>query len=185
MNLAELLLTAVGLSMDAFAVSICAGLCMERATLSNSLTVGSYFGAAQAVMPAIGYFAGSRFAEHIADYDHWVVLAALSVIGAKMVRGSFDRTCAFAASLSFRDMFPLAIVTSVDALAVGVSFALLGVSILPSALLIGAVTLLLSMSGVKIGRRFGERYKSKSELAGGLMLIMIGVKVVLTHTGVW
>jgi putative Mn2+ efflux pump MntP len=135
-------------------------------------------------MPVIGYFAGERFAGRIGDYDHWIVLAVLLFIGAKMIWGSFDRKCTFVPSTSFRDMMPLSIATSIDALAVGMSFALLDVEIYPAALLIGVVTLLLSMSGVKIGHMFGKKYKSKAELAGGAILILIGLKIVLEHAGV-
>ncbi|MDR3076017.1 MAG: manganese efflux pump MntP family protein, partial [Synergistaceae bacterium] len=125
MNPFELLLTAVGLSMDAFAISICAGLRMEHVTLKKSAAVGAYFGTAQAVMPLIGYFAGARFADYISDYDHWIVFAVLLFIGAKMIRESFGSACVSVPSLKCRDMIPLAIATSIDALAVGLSFALL------------------------------------------------------------
>jgi len=175
-------LTAVGLSMDAFAVSLCAGLSMERVTLKNSAVVGLFFGVSQAIMPIFGYFAGARFAIYISGYDHWVVLAILLFVGGKMVKGSFDRSCPQIDSLKFKDMLPLSIATSIDALAVGLSFAFLDVKIIPASLLIGIVTLCICMAGVKTGSVLGERFKSRAELAGGVMLIIIGVKIVVEHT---
>ena len=167
--------------MDAFAVSLCAGLSMERATLKNSAVVGLFFGAAQAVMPLLGFFAGERFAAFIADYDHWAVFAILLLVGGKMVKGSFDSTCPRIKSLKFKDMLPLSIATSIDALAVGLSFALLDVKIIPASLLIGAVTFCFCTAGVKTGGALGGRFRSKAELAGGVILIIIGIKVVFEH----
>jgi putative Mn2+ efflux pump MntP len=178
----ELLLIAVGLSMDAFAVSLCAGLKMERVTLKNSAFVGLFFGGAQAVMPVIGYFVGARFAVHIDKYDHWIVLVILALVGGKMVKESFDRSNSSIGSLNLINMLSLSIATSIDALAIGLSFAFLEVNILTASLLIGAVTLCISMLGVKMGRAFGERYKSNAELAGGVILILIGLKFFIDHT---
>jgi putative Mn2+ efflux pump MntP len=186
-SLLELFLIAVGLSMDAFAVAVCHGLTMRRAGFGKALTVGLYFGAFQAGMPLLGFFAGARFADKIAAYDHWVAFALLLLIGGKMVRDSFGGECPDAreeASLRFRKMLPLSLATSVDALAVGVSFSFLQVEILPAASLIGAVTLVLSAAGVKIGSAFGARFKAGAELAGGLILILIGVKLLLEHLGI-
>ena len=182
MNPLVLFLTAVGLSMDAFAVSLCAGLSMERVTLKDSAVVGLFFGVAQAIMPLIGYFAGARFAIYIAGCDHWVVFAILLFVGSKTVKGSFDHTCPHINSLKFKDMLPLSLATSIDALAVGLSFALLEVNILSASLLIGVVTLCTCMIGVKMGSALGERFKSRAQLAGGVILIMIGIKVVVEHT---
>ena len=181
MNLLALLLIAVGLSMDAFAVSLCAGLSTERVTLKNSAFVGLFFGGAQTIMPIIGYFAGARFAVHIAKYDHWVVLGILLFVGGKMIKEGLDRSHPCVTSLSFKNMISLSIATSIDALAVGLSFALLKVNILSASLLIGFVTLCLSMLGVKLGRIFGGRYKSNAELLGGVILIIIGLKIFVGH----
>jgi putative Mn2+ efflux pump MntP len=181
MNIIELFLTAVGLSMDAFAVSLCAGLSMERVTLKDSAVVGLFFGVAQAVMPLIGYFAGARFEAYIAGYDHWIVLVILLFVGGKMVRESFAGSSSQVVSLKFKDMLPLSIATSIDALAVGLSFALLDVEILPASFLIGVVTLCICMAGVKVGGVFGERYKRQAQLAGGVILIIIGAKIAVEH----
>lgn len=204
MNLPELILIAVGLSMDAFAVAICAGLSMRRVTVRKSLVVGLYFGVFQAVMPFAGYLAATRFAEGIVAYDHWIALILLCAIGGHMIAGSFrengcsdrkcqaraceDRECPNGArpnkeetSLSPASMLPLAVATSIDALAVGVSFAFLNVDIVPAVLCIGFITLVLSMAGVKTGHLFGARFQSKAELAGGVILVMMGVKILLEH----
>ncbi|MDR1510078.1 MAG: manganese efflux pump MntP family protein [Synergistaceae bacterium] len=178
----ELLFIAVGLSMDAFAISVCIGLATKGRSFKEAFTAGMYFGGSQAVMPLLGYAVGSNWADSITAYDHWVAFAVLLVIGAKMIKGSFDKTCVTSTSLEFGSMMPLAVATSVDALAVGVSFSFLNVNIIPAALLIGAVTFCLSASGVKAGNIFGMRYKSKAELAGGLILVLIGLKIILEHT---
>jgi len=207
MNFIELFILAIGLSMDAFAVAVCAGLTMPKATLKKSLIVGTYFGLFQAVMPLIGYFAATLFAEKIISYDHWIALVLLSFIGGKMIIGSFkkegcpdracpaetcsDRTCPGGerpnnkeTSLKPAKMLPLAIATSIDALAVGVSLAFLKVSIVPAVSFIGVTTLVLSMAGVKIGNIFGAKFKSKAELAGGVILILIGLKILLEHLNI-
>ncbi|MDR1137290.1 MAG: manganese efflux pump MntP family protein [Synergistaceae bacterium] len=182
MNTFELLFIAVGLSMDAFAISVCIGLTAKPRSFKEALVAGAYFGGFQAVMPLFGYALGSGWADSITAYDHWVAFAVLLVIGAKMIKGSFDKTCVTAPSLEFASMMPLAVATSIDALAVGVSFSFLSVDIMSSALLIGVTTLSLSISGVKAGNIFGMRYKSKAELAGGVMLVLMGLKIVLEHT---
>ena len=182
MNMFELLFIAVGLSMDAFAISICIGLTAKDRSFKEACVVGMYFGGSQAVMPLLGYAAGSNWAGDIAGYDHWVAFAVLLIVGARMIKGSFDKKCVTSPSLKFGSMMPLAVATSIDALAVGVSFSFLSVRIIPAALLIGAVTLGLSMSGVKAGNVFGIRYKSKAELAGGVILVLMGLKIVLDHT---
>jgi putative Mn2+ efflux pump MntP len=181
MGMFELLIIAIGLSMDAFAISVCIGLTANGRSFKEALIAGLYFGVAQAVMPLLGYAAGSSWTGDITSYDHWVAFAVLLIIGAKMIKGSFDKTCATAQSLKFGSMLPLAVATSVDALAVGVSFSFLNVRIIPAALLIGTVTLGLSISGVKAGNIFGMRYKSKAELAGGVILVLMGLKIVLEH----
>ncbi len=189
MQLIELFLIAVGLSMDAFAVSICRGLSMRRITLKKALIIGLYFGIFQAGMPLIGYFLGSQFAAYITSADHWIAFLLLAFIGGKMVKDSFDKeeenACPPEEPLTVRNMLPLAVATSIDALAVGVSFAFLHVDILPAVGFIGATTLILSMTGVKLGQIFGLKFKSKAEFAGGCILILMGLKILLEHLGVF
>ena len=183
MSFIELFLIAIGLSMDAFAVTICIGLTIPKATVKKALIVGLYFGIFQAVMPMIGYFAARLFADHIIAIDHWVTFALLCIIGGKMIIGSFKSSedTKKETSLSLVFMLPLAFATSVDALAVGVSFAFLKVHIFSAVLLIGATTLVISMLGLKIGSVFGNRFKSWAEKAGGVILILIGTKILLEH----
>ena len=185
MNLLELFLIAVSLSMDAFAVSICKGLSIRKISLQKALIVGLYFGIFQSVMPLLGYLLGRQFAGLITAYDHWITFVLLFVIGANMIRESRSGDDEEAdASLSPRAMLPLAVATSIDALAIGVSFAFLKVRIVPAVTFIGVTTLILSMIGVKIGNVFGMRYKSRAELAGGVVLILIGLKILLEHTSI-
>lgn len=187
MNLVELLLIAVGLSMDAFAVAICKGLSMKKATLKGMLTVGLYFGAFQALMPLIGYFIGIQFESYITSIDHWIAFVLLSVIGINMIReavGHKDEERE-EADLRFKAMLPLAVATSIDALAVGVTFAFLKTDIVPAVSFIGVITLILSMIGVKIGNMFGGKLKSKAEIFGGIILIGIGLKILLEHLGLF
>jgi putative Mn2+ efflux pump MntP len=183
MNLAELFLIAVGLSMDAFAVSICAGLTMPRAALRNALTIGLYFGVAQAVMPLIGYAAATQFAGGIIAYDHWVAFILLSFIGGKMIVDSLKKEQPNDSEFSIKPskMLPLALATSIDALAIGVSFAFLQVNIIPAVTLVGITTLTLSVVGVKVGYVLGGKMRSKAEFTGGLILILIGLKILLEH----
>ena len=184
MSLTELFIIAVGLSMDAFAVAVCKGLAMPRMSWKGALIVGLYFGGFQAAMPLLGYFLGSKFSMAIRAYDHWVAFLLLVLIGAGMVKESFekDESCANA-SLDVRGMLLLAVATSIDALAVGVTFAFLNVDIVPAVSFIGAVTFTLSMVGVKVGNAFGCKYKSRAELAGGAILILMGLKILLEHLG--
>lgn len=185
MQLWELFLIAVGLSMDAFAVAICKGLSVPRATPRHALTVGLYFGGFQALMPFLGYLLGAGFKDAISAYDHWVAFILLALIGGNMIRESReDEEESLDASLSFRSMVLLAIATSIDALAVGVTLAFLDVPILSSVCFIGVVTFCLSLVGVKAGNVFGCKYKSKAEFVGGLVLILIGLKILLEHMGV-
>lgn len=182
MTLFELFVIAVGLSMDAFAVSICKGLSMQKMSWKKALVVGLYFGGFQAGMPLLGYFLGSRFQEKIMAFDHWIAFILLCLIGVNMIRESFSREEEQTdASVSVRSMVPLAVATSIDALAVGVTFAFLRVEIVPAVSFIGIVTLLLSMVGVKVGNVFGSRYKSRAELAGGIILVLMGVKILIEH----
>lgn len=182
MSLLELFLIAVGLSMDAFAVSVCKGLSMGKLCIKSALVIGLYFGGFQALMPAIGYFLGSYFQDAIVAYDHWIAFLLLGMIGGNMVREALnpeEETCD--ASVYAKDMIGLAVATSIDALAVGVTFAFLNVHILPAVSCIGATTFLLSVIGVKIGTAFGCRYKSKAELAGGVILVLMGVRILAGH----
>ena len=185
MRLYELFIIAVSLSMDAFAVSVCKGLSTGRPKVTHCLICGGWFGAFQALMPFLGWLLGVRFQGVIVSVDHWVAFVLLGVIGSNMVResrgGEADE---LDASFSPGAMLPLAVATSIDALAVGVTFAFLQVRILPAVALIGAVTFLFSAAGVKLGSVFGIRYKSKAELLGGLVLILMGTKILLEHLGI-
>lgn len=185
MGLIELFLIAVGLSMDAFAVSVCKGLAMKKCTVRKAGIVGLYFGGFQALMPLIGYLLGVQFKNVITSIDHWIAFILLGIIGANMVkeaRGGEDMECADE-SLDVRTMLGLAVATSIDALAVGVTFAFLRVDIVPAVSFIGVITFTLSAVGVKIGNIFGTKYKSKAELAGGIILILMGVKILAEHLG--
>lgn len=186
MSFVSLFLIAVGLSMDAFAVSICKGLAMKQVTLRKSFMVGLWFGGFQALMPFIGYLLGSQFKSYITSIDHWIAFVLLGLIGGSMIKESFsneDEECTDA-SLAPKGMLLLSIATSIDALAIGVTFAFLKVSILPAIAFIGITTFLLSIAGVKVGNHFGARYQSKAELAGGIILILMGIKILLEHLGV-
>lgn len=183
MNLAELFILAVGLSMDAFAVSICKGLSLGRTKAIHSVTAGIYFGGFQALMPFTGYMLGIRFQSLIQSIDHWIAFVLLCFIGVNMIREAKDsEECS--AAMDFRAMFPLAVATSIDALAVGVTFAFLDVPIIPAITLIGLTTFAFSAAGVKIGSIFGTKYKSGAEIAGGVVLIIIGSKILLEHLGI-
>lgn len=186
MGLIELIILSVGLAMDAFAVAICKGLGMKKVTLKKAGIVGAYFGVFQAVMPLIGYLVGFRFQDKIKAVDHWIAFILLVVIGINMVKESLskDEEEIEEADLGFKSMIMLSIATSIDALAVGITFAFLKVSIIPAVALIGIITLVISMSGVKIGNIFGDKFKSKAELLGGVILICIGLKILLEHTGI-
>lgn len=187
MGFFELFLIGVGLSMDAFAVSVCKGLGMTRVNRRSALLLGVFFGGFQAIMPLIGYLLGSRFAASIERFDHWIAFMLLALIGANMVKESreqADETAKSDGDISLRELITLAVATSIDALAVGVSFAFLGVDILPAVALIGCTTFVLSLVGVWVGNLFGARYKSRAELAGGVILILIGLKILFEHLGV-
>ena len=181
MGLMELILTATGLSMDAFAVSICKGLTLRKMEWSRALLCGIWFGVFQGLMPLIGFFAGSHFAKAVSGVDHWIVFIVLSLIGGNMIRESLGKDEDVDPSFGIAGMFLLAVATSIDALAVGVSFAFLKMNIWTSAITIGCITFFISTAGVKIGNAFGTRYKSKAELAGGTILIFIGLKILIEH----
>ena len=187
MGIGALVLLAVGLSMDAFAVSVCKGLAMKKATLKAGLTCGLWFGGFQALMPLLGYFLGKTFANAIQAVDHWIAFGLLAVIGINMLKEAFggcEECKEQDADLSVRKMFPMAIATSIDALAVGISLAMAGdVNIWVAIALIGGITCVLSALGVKIGNVFGSRFEKKAQIAGGVILILLGIKILLEHLG--
>ncbi len=184
MGLIELFLIAVGLSMDAFAVSVCKGLAMPKCTFKKAAIVGLWFGGFQALMPAIGYILGAQFQETIASIDHWIAFVLLALIGGNMIHEALDNDEEEAdASLDVKTMFLLAVATSIDALAIGITFAFLKVNIIPAVCFIGIVTFIISFAGVKIGNVFGVRYKNKAEIVGGVILILLGLKILLEHLG--
>ena len=186
MSLLELFILAVGLSMDAFAVSVCKGLALGKIRIKHMLTVGAWFGGFQALMPLVGYFLGSRFEQYIRSFDHWVAFVLLAAIGGNMIREALSNKEEEEAdaSLAFKTMLLMAVATSIDALAVGITFAFLQVRIIPAVLFIGVTTFLLSAAGVKVGSLFGEKYKKRAELTGGVILVLLGVKILLEHLGV-
>lgn len=194
MSLFELFIIAVGLSMDAFAVAVCKGLAMKRISLKKAGIVGLYFGAFQGGMPLIGYFLGVQFQDKITSIDHWIAFILLVIIGINMLKESRNSSCEIAVdtvanvnadnSLSFKNMSVLAVATSIDALAVGITFAFLNVHITAAVSFIGIVTFTLSMLGVMIGNIFGEKFKSRAEFAGGVILVLMGTKILLNHIGI-
>ena len=190
MNFFELLLIAVSMSMDAFAVSICKGLSVRKVTPKQCLAVGGWFGGFQALMPLIGFFLGTLFAEAIQAIDHWVAFVLLGFIGVNMLKEAFCKEeegcdCDHNADLSFKTMFVMAIATSIDALAVGISLAMAGnVNIFTAVLLIGLFTCLMSAVGVKVGNVFGSKFEKKAQMAGGVILILLGLKILLEHLGI-
>lgn len=186
MGITELILLAAGLSMDAFAVSICKGLAMQKISIKKMGIVGLWFGGFQALMPFIGYFLGSALERYITNFDHWIAFVLLGAIGANMIKESLSKDDEKEDdSLDFKTMLLLAIATSIDALAVGITFALLpNVNIVAAISFIGLFTFFTSAAGVKIGNVFGIKYKSKAEFAGGFILIVIGTKILLEHLGI-
>ena len=190
MGLGELLLLALGVSMDAFAVSICKGLAMKKATLKEGAICGAWFGGFQAMMPLIGFFLGTLFAEAIQAIDHWVAFVLLAFIGANMLKEAFGKEaecceCDNNADLSVKTMFIMAVATSIDALAVGISLAMAGnVNIVAAVVLIGAFTFVLSAIGVMVGNVFGSKFEKKAQMAGGFILILLGTKILLEHLGI-
>lgn len=185
MGLFELFVLAVGLSMDAFAVSVCKGLSLGRINKKHMCIAGAWFGGFQALMPLLGYLGGRYFADMVTKYAHWIAFALLVFIGGSMIKeslGKEEETCD--CSMAPKDMLILAIATSIDALAVGVTFAFLKVDIVPAISFIGVITFLFSAAGIKIGSIFGMKYKSKAELCGGIILILIGLKILLDGMGI-
>ena len=182
MDLLTLLTLAVGLAMDAFAVSICKGLAMREKVLKKGIIVGLWFGGFQALMPTIGFFLGTQFIDQITSIDHWIAFVLLGLIGINMVKEALSNDEEQADdSIAVKEMFMFAVATSIDALAVGITFAFLNVHIVSAASMIGVCTFLISFAGVKIGNIFGTKYKSKAELAGGIILILLGFKILFEH----
>lgn len=191
MNLVTIFVLALGLSMDAFAVSVCKGLAMRKVTVCKAVTVGAWFGGFQALMPAIGYVLGYQFRDKIMAVDHWIAFILLALIGVNMMReGIRGKKEEYAdgtqeADLSVKEMLVLAVATSIDALAVGITFAFLKVDITAAIISIGVTTFAFSIFGVKVGNAFGMRYKAKAEFAGGVILVLLGSKILLEHLGVF
>ena len=182
MGTIELLLLSVGLAMDAFAVSICKGISMKRMNWRKALIIGMYFGGFQALMPVIGYFLGTAFESIITNIDHWVAFILLGIIGGNMIKEAFeDESENCNDDVGFKTMIMLAIATSIDALAVGITFAFLKVNLIVAISMIGVITFVLSVIGTKIGNRFGDKYESKAELVGGVILVLLGIKILLEH----
>ena len=179
----ELFILAVGLSMDAFAVSVCKGLSLGKIKAKHMCLAGIWFGGFQALMPLVGYFLGSFFADVITKYSHWIAFALLAFLGAKMIKESFESE-ELDDNMGWKTMLVLAVATSIDASAVGVTFAFLDVNILFAVIVIGVTTFAFSAAGVRIGSVFGEQYKSKAEIAGGIILILIGLKILLDGLGI-
>ncbi len=185
----EILMIGVGLSMDACAAAICQGLCMKKASIKNILIIGLFFGGFQAMMPVIGFFLGTQFEEYIVSIDHWVAFVLLGFIGGKMlldvIKGEDDElSCDIEYKLDIKEIAVLAVATSIDALAVGISMAFLRVDIVAAASAIGITTFTLASLGVLVGNKFGVKYKDKATLAGGIILILIGTKILLEHLGI-
>lgn len=180
MSIIELLILSIALAMDAFAVSICKGLSLKEIKVKHLILVGSWFGGFQALMPVLGYFCGSKFADKVDKYDHWIAFIILALIGASMIKESGDDEEEVNSNMDVKTMFFLAVATSIDALTVGITFAFLDVNIVMAVLFIGVITFVISAMGVKIGSIFGDKYKSKAEIAGGVVLILIGLKTLLT-----
>ena len=186
MTFLELFLIGIGLSMDAFAVSICKGLSMQKIDKTYTLCIGLFFGGFQALMPLLGYLLGTQFERLVTSVDHWITFVLLGIIGGNMIREALSKDeDKLDGSLAFKAMLLLAIATSIDALAVGITFAFLpGTHIVPAVALIGSITFVFSAAGIRLGNVFGLRYKSKAEFAGGVILILLGTKILLEHLGV-
>ena len=185
MGFIELIILSIGLAMDAFAVAICKGLSMSKMNWKKASIIGLYFGGFQALMPLIGYLLGINFQEKITSIDHWIAFILLGVIGINMLKEAISKDSEKQnASIKFKDMLILAVATSIDALAVGITFAFLKVNILLAISLIGIITFIISVFGVKIGNLFGDKYEKKAEFAGGIILILLGIKILLEHLNI-
>ena len=185
MGAIEILLISIGLAMDAFAVSVCKGLAMKKMSWKKAIIIGLYFGIFQAVMPVIGYFLGTTFEKFITNVDHWVAFILLVGIGINMVKEAFDRESENRNdNVDVKTMLVLSIATSIDALAIGITFACLKIHIVMPVITIGLITFIISIIGVKIGNRFGDKYEKKAEIMGGVILILLGIKILLEHLGI-
>lgn len=189
MGILELFLIGVGLSMDAFAVAICQGLCMPKINWRHAGIIALFFGGFQALMPFTGWLLGSQFAGYIQSFDHWVAFILLALIGGNMVREALAPeeeavACAVTTKLDYKQLLLMAVATSIDALAVGVTFAFFEVSIIPAISVIGCTTFCISLAGVAVGNFFGARYKKRAEVTGGIILILLGIKILLEHLGI-
>ena len=182
MGLIELCILSIGLAMDAFAVSVCKGLSMKRMKWKNAIIIGAYFGYFQALMPALGYLLGYNFQDRISNIDHWIAFILLGVIGINMIKEAISKeNDVHNDSVKFKEMIVLAIATSIDALAVGITFAFLNVNLILAISLIGIITFIISVLGVKAGNIFGDKYEKKAECIGGIILILLGIKILLKH----
>lgn len=185
MGILEIFLIGVGLSMDAFAVSVCKGLSMKKLDWKKAIIIALYFGVFQAVMPVIGYLLGTTFENLVTQIDHWIAFILLGIIGANMIKEALGKEGENSNDkVDFKTMIVLAIATSIDALAVGITFAFLKTEILSAVTMIGIITFILSLIGVKIGNKFGDKYEKKAEFLGGVILILIGVKILIEHLGI-
>lgn len=185
MGIIELLLISIGLGMDAFAVAVCKGISMKKMEWKKAFIIGLYFGAFQGLMPLLGFLLGKSFENIVTSVDHWIAFTLLVIIGLNMIREAFSKDAEkMDDSVSFKSMIILAIATSIDALAIGITFAFLKVNILVAILMIGIITFILSVFGTKLGNKFGDKYGSKAELAGGIILIFIGTKILLEHLNI-
>ena len=185
MGAIEILLISIGLAMDAFAVSVCKGLAMKKMSWKKAIIIGLYFGIFQAVMPVIGYFLGTTFERFITNVDHWVAFILLVGIGINMVKEAFDKESENRNdNVDMKTMLVLSIATSIDALAIGITFACLKIHIVMPVITIGLITFIISVIGVKIGNRFGDKYGKKAEIMGGVILILLGIKILLEHLGI-
>ena len=182
MGLIELCILSIGLAMDAFAVSVCKGLSMKRMKWKNAIIIGAYFGYFQALMPALGYLLGYNFQDRISNIDHWIAFILLGVIGINMIKEALSKeNDVHNDSVKFKEMIVLAIATSIDALAVGITFAFLNVNLILAISLIGIITFIISVLGVKVVNIFGDKYEKKAEFAGGIILIFLGIKILVEH----
>ena len=185
MGILEVVLVAIGLAMDAFAVSICKGLSMKKMSWKKAIIVGGYFGIFQGLMPVIGYFLGTTFENLVTKIDHWIAFGLLVFIGINMLKEAFGKDCENCNdNVDFKTMLVLAIATSIDALAVGITFAFLKTNIVLASILIAIITFVVCIIGVKIGNKFGDKYERKAETVGGLILIFMGIKILLEHLSI-
>ena len=185
MGIIELIMLSIGLGMDAFAVSICKGISMKKMDWKKACIIGLYFGGFQAIMPVIGYFLGSTFESFIINFDHWIAFILLAIIGGNTIKESFSKESEnISSDVGFKTMIILAIATSIDALAVGITFAFFKVNLVLAITLIGTITFALSVIGTKVGNRFGDKYENKAEFVGGVIIILLGLKILLEHLGI-